>query len=117
MSYDPSKSRVSVDAMAKFLGSPLQEDVRSVPGVGDAAQAKLAAAGVHNTFQLVGKCLSLYEPHSMETDAEKEDVSHKIWEYLDSVGINAYRSGIVTAMMEKIDSYFPGFSTLRAEDK
>lgn len=103
--FDPTKSRVSVDAMAAFLGSQISSDITSVPGVGPAAKQKLAAAGVHNTFQLLGKCLSLFGPEAETTQGKHAD---DMWLYLESVGIKDYRSGIILALTEKLETMSPG---------
>lgn len=103
--FDPSKSRVSVDAMAAFLGSQLDSNVTSVPGVGPSAKEKLAAAGIHNTFQLLGKCLMLFDPEAEVTKGKHAD---NMWHFLESVGINSYRSGITLALTEKLETMSPG---------
>jgi hypothetical protein len=38
-----------------FIRSPLREDLLTVPGIGPAAVEALNAAGIHNTWQLIGK--------------------------------------------------------------
>lgn len=61
--YDPQKSRVAEDTLADFLRAPLTGDLLEVPGIGNAAVAKLASPesgeSVKNTFQLIGKFLLL----------------------------------------------------------
>lgn len=103
--FDPSKSRVSVDSMATFLGSPLVSDLKSVPGVGPSAKEKLAAVGIYNTFQLLGKCLMLFDP---DAESTKGKHAENMWQFLASIGINSYRSGITLALTEKLETMSPG---------
>jgi len=103
--FDASKSRVSVDAMAKFLGSQISSDITSVPGVGPANKEKFADAGIHNTFQLLGKCLALFGPEAEVTKGKHAD---DMWHFLESIGIQSYRSGIIVALTEKLETMSPG---------
>lgn len=101
--FDPNKSRVSEDKLAEFLSSPLDEDLTSVPGIGPAAVEKLAADEVRSTYQLIGTFLCLRDPGM--TSKEHCDA---MWFYLEDIGINAYRSGIVQCIAEKCNIMIPG---------
>ncbi|CAM9665285.1 unnamed protein product, partial [Choristocarpus tenellus] len=83
-----------------------------VPGIAEGARKRLADGEgddcVTNTYQLVGKFLSLRGP---DIDGEKVDcVEHcdKFWYWLQSKGINSHRSGIVNAIAEKVNTWIPG---------
>ncbi|GMI55588.1 hypothetical protein ScalyP_jg359, partial [Parmales sp. scaly parma] len=71
LGYDPKRSRVSDDTLADFLRGSISGDLTEVPGVGKAAVTKLATGDddderITNTFQLVGKFLSLKGPDSTD---------------------------------------------------
>ena len=54
--FDVNRSQVSASALANFLAEEIREDITSVPGIGPAAAAALAAdvdgePGVKTTYQ------------------------------------------------------------------
>ncbi|RLN95658.1 hypothetical protein BBJ28_00025621 [Nothophytophthora sp. Chile5] len=118
--YDPQKSRVAEDTLADFLRAPLTGDLTEVPGIGKAAVGKLGTAeegedAVENTFQLIGKFLMLKvgtcRGNSDDNDDGLLDCSahcDAFWFWLKSKGITAYRSGIVMAIAEKVNTMLPG---------
>lgn len=110
--YDPKKSRVSDDTLVDFLRAQLTGDLTEIPGIGPAAVEKLAEGDadeqVTNSFQLVGKFLLLKGP---DVDGHKvESVEHmdRFWHWLASRGVSSYRSGIVNAVAEKMNTMMPG---------
>ncbi|GLD98784.1 hypothetical protein PINS_up007502 [Pythium insidiosum] len=112
--YDPQKSRVAEDTLADFLRAPLTGDLTEVPGIGKAAVGKLAAGEegdrVENTFQLIGKFLMLKQSTDKNEDGLIDCAEHcdAFWYWLKSKGIQAYRSGIVMAIAEKVNTMLPG---------
>ncbi|TMW66543.1 hypothetical protein Poli38472_004308 [Pythium oligandrum] len=112
--YDPQKSRVAVDTLADFLRAPLTGDLKEVPGIGDIAAGKLAAGEdgdrVENTFQLIGKFLMLKASLEENDDGLIDCADHcnAFWFWLKAKGISAYRSGIVMAIAEKVNTMLPG---------
>ncbi|KAL3670057.1 hypothetical protein V7S43_005427 [Phytophthora oleae] len=113
--YDPQKSRVAEDTLADFLRAPLTGDLTEVPGIGKAAVAKLGASddgedAVTNTFQLIGKFLMLKANLEEDADDVIDCAAHcdAFWFWLKSKGITAYRSGIVMAIAEKVNTMLPG---------
>lgn len=113
--YDPQKSRVAEDTLADFLRAPLTGDLTEVPGIGKAAVAKLGgcddgAEAVTNTFQLIGKFLLLKANLDDDSDDVIDCAAHcdAFWFWLKSKGITAYRSGIVMAIAEKVNTMLPG---------
>ncbi|KAJ0408709.1 hypothetical protein P43SY_001933 [Pythium insidiosum] len=112
--YDPQKSRVGEDTLADFLRAPLTGDLTEVPGIGKAAVGKLAAGEdgdrVENTFQLIGKFLMLKQSTDKNEDGLIDCTEHcdAFWYWLKSKGIQAYRSGIVMAIAEKVNTMLPG---------
>ncbi|KAF1316005.1 hypothetical protein FI667_g15694, partial [Globisporangium splendens] len=112
--YDPQKSRVAEDTLADFLRAPLTGDLTEVPGIGPAAVTKLAAGEdsdqVENTFQLIGKFLLLKKNSDENDDGLLDCAAHcdAFWFWLKSKGITAYRSGIVMAIAEKVNTMLPG---------
>jgi hypothetical protein len=62
--FDPNKSKVSDDELVRFLTSEINQDLKSVPGIGPAYCVKLAQvvqgdSAVETTYQLIGKFLAL----------------------------------------------------------
>ncbi|KAG6582788.1 uncharacterized protein IUM83_17265 [Phytophthora cinnamomi] len=110
--YDPQKSRVAEDTLADFLRAPLTGDLTEVPGIGKAAVTKLGDGdeAVENTFQLIGKFLMLKESTNENDDGVINCAQHcdAFWFWLKSKGITAYRSGIVMAIAEKVNTMLPG---------
>ncbi|TYZ67869.1 hypothetical protein PybrP1_002406 [[Pythium] brassicae (nom. inval.)] len=112
--YDPQKSRVAEDTLADFLRAPLTGDLTEVPGIGPAAVTKLGAGEdgdvIENTFQLIGKFLMLKKNSSENDDGLVDCAAHcdAFWFWLKSKGITAYRSGIVMAIAEKVNTMLPG---------
>ncbi|EQC39404.1 hypothetical protein SDRG_03606 [Saprolegnia diclina VS20] len=112
--YNPEKSRIAEDTLADFLRAPLTGVLTEVPGIGPAAAKKLAggddvADQVTNTFQLIGKFLQL-KRNDDETDEPIDCPTHcdAFWHWLKSKGVSSYRSGIVMAIAEKVNTMVPG---------
>ncbi|CAN0417172.1 unnamed protein product [Pylaiella littoralis] len=111
--FDPKKSQVSKKKLADFIRLQLGGNLTEVPGVGDEAVKRLATGEgverVTNTYQLIGMFLALRGPdkgddHQVDTKEHCE----KFWNWLKSKGINSNRSGIVTAIAEKVNIWIPG---------
>lgn len=69
--YNPAHSTTSADALTDFLNSSVQEDLVSIPGIGEVNKAILVAdmnshnlpvESIQTTFQLIAKFLSLKGP-------------------------------------------------------
>lgn len=101
--FDPKKSKVSADKLAEFLASPLGDDITMVPGIGDVAAEKLAMDNVITTFQLIGIFLTL-----KGKDMTQNEHLDAFWFYLQDLGINSFRSGIVQCIAEKTNIMIPG---------
>eukprot|EP00968_Pinguiococcus_pyrenoidosus_P013547 scaffold1228_cov246-Pinguiococcus_pyrenoidosus.AAC.7 len=101
--FNPNKSRVSEDRLAEFIVQELDPELTSVPGIGEKAKEFLAADGVETTFQLIGKFLML-----KGKDTSVREHADAMWYYLQGVGINSYRAGIVLAIAEKVNTMMPG---------
>ena len=106
--FDPEKSKVSAETLARFLTSNLAEDLRSVPGIGPATVARLREnmdgdSAVETTYQLIGKFLAL-----RGAGMEPKDHMNAFWFYLQARGIDSHRSGIVTSIAQKVDLMIPG---------
>ena len=98
--------------------------MQEIPGIGPAAEKALGKGvdgeedtKITNTFQLIGKFLSLKGP---DCDGRKVDsVEHmeKFWYFLQSRGITAYRSGIVKSLAERLNLLMPGLYDADAYDE
>ena len=104
--YDPSLSRLKEETLVAFLRAPIHLDLKSVPGVGKVGKRQLINHGVTNTFNLIGKFLSL----RADEDTPQEHCD-KFWRWIDTAGISvAHRDMVVQAIAEKVDTMIPGFS-------
>lgn len=106
--FDIQKSRVSANALAEFLSGEINEDLRSVPGIGADAVRILSSeceneAPIETTHQLIGRFLTLRGPNMTPPQHV-----NAFWFYLKLRGINKYRSGIVHAVAEKVNLMIPG---------
>lgn len=109
--FDPRRSNIAPSTLADFLKNDINEDITSVPGIGPAAAKSLAMVNpnlpgdypVETTFQLIGKFLSL-----REKGMKPADHANAMWIWLQNKGIIAYRSGIVLAIAEKVNTMIPG---------
>lgn len=97
MGFEINKSKVSADHLAEFLAAPIDADLLTVPGLGPFGVAKLNEVGIKNTFNLIGHFMLFIDPQ--KTNKETLD---GMWYWLGEVGINAHRSGIVHAIVEKL---------------
>ena len=91
------------DALAAFIRDELSSDITTVPGIGPASAAKLAAAGVNTTYQLFGQFLLLKAEKA--TSQEHMDA---VYAWLAGTGITAQRSAIAFAVASKALTWMPG---------
>jgi hypothetical protein len=103
--YKQSDSRLRGDRAADYLRAPVEEDVRSVPGVGKVSARTLKKAGIDNTYQLFAVFMAM---------RQKGDTSQKhcdkFWNWLEQHGTSAaHRSTVVHAVAEKLNTFMPGF--------
>jgi hypothetical protein len=66
--FHPGASTVSADELVRFLNMPDVTDLRCVPGIGEKNKEHLISLSVENTYQLVGKFLSLR--HTADSNVE-----------------------------------------------
>ena len=92
----------------QFVSGEIEYDLSSVPGIGPAGVKALKAAGVDNTFQLFGKILML-KPTMKKGEEDDATQMHcdAVWHWLNDAGINAHRAGVVTCLMEKLETMVP----------
>ena len=103
--YAPGKTKINDDKLAEWLRSAITGNLEEVPGVGP-ANAKLLAAGdepVTNTYQLVGKFLSL-------KGDKMSVIEHcdRFYYWLQHKGVDAGRDNIVRALGDKCEVFMPG---------
>jgi len=101
--YDPSRSQVKNDALARFIQAPLTGDLSEIPGIGPIAKERLAEQDITTSFALIGKFLSL----KGEGVSTREHCD-KFFIWLRDTGISSHRNGIVRCIAEKVDTMFPG---------
>lgn len=89
--------------------NPLTGELSEVPGIGPAAIKHLAAGeeSIENTYQLIGKFFMLKSNDDGEP-INCVDHCDAFWQWLKSKGINSFRSGIVNAIAEKMNTMVPG---------
>jgi hypothetical protein len=98
-----ASSQVKADTLAQWIGSPLTENIKQVPGIGDAGVEALAKEGITTPYQLLGKYLMLRDK-GMTT----QEHCDAFYAWLKDIGISSYRAGVVRAMAEKANSMMPG---------
>ena len=103
--FDPEKSKVSAQSLSRFLTDKVNEDLRSVPGIGPAAAAHLGENGIETTYQLLGKFLTL-----KGKDMTPKEHMDAFWYYLQAKGIDSHRSGIVHSIAQKVELMMPGIA-------
>lgn len=101
--FDINRSRISNNKMATFLVGDVVDDITSVPGIGPGTQEKLKTQGVETTIQLLGIFFTMKGLGMNQTQH-----CDAMWYYLQELGINAFRSGIVHAIAEKSNIMIPG---------
>ena len=101
--YDRKKSKVKEEKLAEFIMGDLTEDLQSVPGVGPTTAKQLNDAGIDTSFALVGKFLMC-----RKAGEEKQETCNRFVQFLQSCGVGAYRSGITTCILDKIETLMPG---------
>ncbi|KAG5180527.1 hypothetical protein JKP88DRAFT_185579 [Tribonema minus] len=110
--YDPKRSKVTDEKLAEFIRQPITGELTEVPGIGPAAVKKLAAGEgsnkVANTYQLIGKFLSLKGGDDSGKTIQTIEHCDRFWYWLKEMGISSYRSGIVNAIAEKCNTWIPG---------
>lgn len=79
--YDPVRSGVGKDSVAKFLTEELTDDLDQIPGVAAGSIRKLAAAGIETPTQLLGKLLMLRTPGSTT-----QSLCDAFYAYLKDIG-------------------------------
>lgn len=96
--------------------------MQEVPGIGNAAVAKLAEGPnpdhcITNTYQLFGHYIKLRGPDNEgEPPVSVTETNHKMWYFLKNKGIASHRSAIVKALNEKTGTFFPGFQAVDDDD-
>lgn len=111
--YDPRRSNVKEEALAEFIRAPITGELTEVPGIGPKAAEALASGDdpnekITNTYQLLGKYLMLKGPDDGEHTVSCVEHCDKFWAFLQSKGVNSYRSGIVQCIAEKCNILLPG---------
>lgn len=101
--YDPNKSKISQTRMGEFLLSDIDEEITTIPGIGESSKALLKEVDIETSYQLFGQFLMLKASGS--TTQEHCDA---FWFWLKDVGINSYRSGIIETIAEKLETSMPG---------
>ena len=86
--------------MCKFLQSERTDDLKSVPGIGEATERALNKLGVYTTYQLYAVYLSF-------KDKGTNDMKNEFWRYLSDAGIDSHRSSVVQCVTEKMSLLFP----------
>ena len=114
--FDVNKSVLSDESIAAFVDEPLSSDITTVPGIGEASAAQLATSDdpadvITTTHQLLGKFLSFFADGVSGAQA-----CDALWFYLQARNVRAHRSGIITALSEKLNAMVPGLIDMNELD-
>lgn len=102
--FDINRSRVSATTLTEFINSPINKNLLTVPGVGDATIERLKTDGITTTHQLLGAYLKLCDE---EFDSNQR--TNAFWFYLRELQVSgSTRSTIVHAIAERINTLIPG---------
>ena len=97
-------SKVKPDVLDSFTASTLEEDLLSIPTVGQACAAALKGADIHSSFQLLGKFLQFKAP----SDSTQEYLS-KFVRWLASISYpKGFEDNLALLLANKADQLFPG---------
>jgi hypothetical protein len=116
--FDPERSCLNTDTVAAFVDAPVQADITSVPGIGPASAALLAAGDevgerVQTTLQLLGKFLSFFAE-----GVDAQEACDAMWYWLQNKGVaGGHRAGIVLCLAEKLNRMIPGVCDLQDIDE
>ncbi len=107
--YEPRSPRIQndIDRLDYFHASPITGNLSEVPNIGPRAKQKLAEIGITTTFGLIGQFLLL-----KEVGVNSEEHRDRFWYWLQSIGINGFRSKIVECIAEKCEDLFPNIYDL-----
>lgn len=101
--FDPNRSKTSDSALAAWLSSPVSDDLKAVPGIGEAMEGKFSAVGVQTQYQLFGVYLSL-----KGEEVSSVACAERFYQWLVKSGITHKRGEITQAVAEKLNMMFPG---------
>jgi hypothetical protein len=94
---------LSLDEEARFVNSAWEEDLCSIPKVGPATKAALAAAGITTTYKLIGQFLMFREPGD-----NTQQRCNAMCDFLVGAGVSkALMHPITMALAKKLDRQFP----------
>lgn len=121
--YDPSRSGCMPSTLAEYVAADVEEDLKSVPGIGDKAKERLNAVGITTTHQLLAKFLSFHTKVSVCVcctcaggfcpatlnrrcacwqGATTQGMCNDMTAFLAGAGISSHRSTVVQALGEKV---------------
>ncbi|KAK8803740.1 hypothetical protein WA158_001434 [Blastocystis sp. Blastoise] len=102
--YNAQKSTINNETLISYITGDVEPSITTVPGIGTVGIQKLAEGpdAITNTFQLIGKALSLYK-----TGMTCQEHRDAFYEYLKSIGVNSHRVDIVRCITEQLDTLFP----------
>ena len=87
--------------MMAFLANPIQKDLKTIPNLGPVTEETLEMHEIRSVWQLMGKCLSMYDGDPGTAD--------KFVDWLKSVKIRNPHV-IACAVVHKLDQSFPGIA-------
>jgi hypothetical protein len=102
--FESSIDRVVADELADFIRSQITGKLSEVPGISYEIEGMLNKSGVFNTYQLIGKYLSMKR---MEEDLLDHHVH--FLNYLGYMGISKAEGHRITQSIgEKVSTMIPG---------
>eukprot|EP00977_Amphora_coffeiformis_P015284 scaffold4494_cov161-Amphora_coffeaeformis.AAC.3 len=97
--------------MQTFLNGETELDILKVPGIGPKAAEALAKENITIIPHLLAKYMSGAVTEDQDTTdgsgvaIDVFSTNQHFWHFLQSVGINSFRSGIVNAVNRKVASF------------
>lgn len=100
--YDASASRLTDAALTLWMETEITGQLTEVPGVGEKTAGKLNDVGIHTTFQLFGKYLSLRGP-----GVDQQEHLNLFMNFLEGAGCaKSYLASQVQAVSERMNIGF-----------
>lgn len=93
---------VQPDHIARWICHTITGELHELPEVGPLTENVLRAAGIHNTFQLIGQFLMF-----KEMDRNSKQVCGDFVGWLKDIGVNSSRHTICLCVAEKANLSFP----------
>lgn len=104
VAFSPALSHASAEKVSMFAVAPISEDLKTVPGVGDAMLAALEAKDITTPHQLIGAFMGL-----RSKGISRKDHLQRFFDFLLPItGRRDFAASIVVGIATKCNNMMPG---------